>query len=446
MKFTELPLKNELIQAIQDLHFNELTPVQEEVIPRALAGSDLIVQSQTGSGKSHSFLIPIMQAIDPERAEVQAVITAPSRELASQLFEVARQLTTHFESNIQIVNYIGGTDKERQLDRLRSGHQPHIVIGTPGRILDLMSEHALWVQTGKIMVVDEADMTLDLGFLPIVDEIASRMPDSLQMMAFSATIPQQLSIFLNKYMDHPETVVIENREIISPYITNYLLNTKGMDRKQLVYELLMMGHPFLALVFVNTKDYANELSTYLKEKGLKIATIHGDIPSRDRNRLMRQIRNLDYQFVVATDLAARGIDIPGTSLVINTEVPQELEFFIHRVGRTGRNQVPGDAITFVTPDDDLMISKLEYKGIQFEEVRLINGELKSTDQRSRRMERKGQQNQESDPEITRMINQSKKKKVKPGYKRKLERNIKDHRKKQARSKARQKRRSQRKKG
>ncbi|MGX7106795.1 DEAD/DEAH box helicase [Hutsoniella sourekii] len=446
MKFTELPLKKELIQAIQDLHFNELTPVQEEVIPKALAGSDLIVQSQTGSGKSHSFLIPIMQAIDPNRVEVQAVITAPSRELASQLFEVARQLTTHFESNIQIVNYIGGTDKERQLDRLRSGHQPHIVIGTPGRILDLMSEHALWVQTGKILVVDEADMTLDLGFLPIVDEIASRMPDSLQMMAFSATIPQQLSIFLNKYMDHPETVVIENREIISPYITNYLLNTKGMDRKQLIYELLMMGHPFLALVFVNTKDYANELSTYLKEKGLKIATIHGDIPSRDRNRLMRQIRNLDYQFVVATDLAARGIDIPGTSLVINTEVPQELEFFIHRVGRTGRNQVPGDAITFVTPDDDLMISKLEDKGIQFEEVRLINGELKPTDQRSRRMERKGQQKQESDPEITRMINQSKKKKVKPGYKRKLERNIKDHRKKQARSKARQKRRSQRKNG
>ena len=238
-------------EALGELGFSRLTPVQEAVIPYALKGRNLIVQSQTGSGKSHSFLIPIFQQLDPSLDQVQVVITAPSRELATQLYQVAKQLASTSPEPLRIVHYMGGTDKQRQVDKLQAG-QPQVVIGTPGRIYDLMASHALHVQTAKIMVVDEADMTMDLGFLQVVEDIASRMPEDLQLMVFSATIPQQLEVFLNKYVTNPEFIQIEPQEVLASKIDNYLINTKGRDRSALVYDLLTMGHPFLALVFCTT--------------------------------------------------------------------------------------------------------------------------------------------------------------------------------------------------
>lgn len=435
MNKTQMNIKEFIKTSLDQLNFNDLTEVQAEVIPLALKGENLIVQSQTGSGKTHSFLIPIFEKVDPQINEVQAVITAPSRELAEQLFQVAIQIGQNSPEKIRIVKYFGGTDKQKQLEKLSVDNQPHIVIGTPGRIFDLMNEHALFVQTTKIFVVDEADMTFDLGFLTIVDEIASRMPEDLQMMVFSATIPQQVEVFLRKYMVGPKRIEIKNKEVISSTVKNYIINTKGKDPKELTYKLLTMGHPFLALVFANTKQYADEVTNFLREKGLKVAKIHGDIESRERNRVMKQIRNLEFQYVVATDLAARGIDIPGTSLIINLEVPTDLEYFIHRVGRTGRNGQSGEAFTFVTPDDDQMISKLEDKGISFIPVELSNNEIKETHSRDRRKLRKniGQTN-ENDTEIVRMIHQTKKKKVKPGYKRKLKQDIQSYKKKLNRKK------------
>ena len=183
--FKELPLKQFIQDALLDIHFETLTPVQEEVIPQALDGQSLIVQSQTGSGKTHSFLVPILNQIDADANEVQAVVTAPSRELAEQLYNVAIQLAEFSEKPIKVVRYIGGTDKQRQLEKLQNNEQPQLVIGTPGRIFDLMSENALWVQSTKTFVVDEADMTMDLGFLSIIDEIASRMPEELQNHGFT---------------------------------------------------------------------------------------------------------------------------------------------------------------------------------------------------------------------------------------------------------------------
>ena len=234
-------------EALGELGFSRLTPVQEAVIPYALKGRNLIVQSQTGSGKSHSFLIPIFQQLDPSLDQVQVVITAPSRELATQLYQAAKQLASTSPEPLRVVHYMGGTDKQRQVDKLQAG-QPQVVIGTPGRIYDLMASHALHVQTAKIMVVDEADMTMDLGFLQVVDDIASRMPEDLQLMVFSATIPQQLEVFLNKYVINPEFIQIEPQEVLASKIDNYLINTKGRDRSALVYDLLTMGHPFLVLL------------------------------------------------------------------------------------------------------------------------------------------------------------------------------------------------------
>ncbi|PMB84313.1 DEAD/DEAH box helicase [Dolosicoccus paucivorans] len=438
MLFNELTIKPFIQQALKDIHFKELTPVQEQVIPQALAGKQLIVQSQTGSGKSHSFLVPIFEKIDPSLQEVQAVITAPSRELATQLYDVARQIAAFSPEPISMELYIGGTNKYRQLERLNQGSQPQIVIGTPGRIFDLMSEHALWVQTARILVIDEADMTMDLGFLNVMDEIASRMPENVQIMVFSATIPQELEVFFNRYMVGPEFIEISPKQMIVQQITNYLINTKGRSRKELVYQLLTMGHPFLALVFCNTREYAEEVANYLKEQGLKVAVVHGGLSSRERNRVMRQIRNLDYQYVVASDLAARGIDIPGTSMVINTELPQDLEYFIHRVGRTGRQDIAGTAYTFVTPDDDRAIVALERRGVPFTSVELVNGEIKEVPSRHRRQQREDTFKEQEDPVIRAMINKNRKRKVKPGYKRKLNQQIKQYRRQQARQRYRNK--------
>lgn len=426
MKFTEINIPSYLQEALSSIHFKELTAVQEKVIPEALKGESLIVQSQTGSGKTHAFMLPIFSLLDPAIDEVQAVITAPSRELAAQLYDVAQELAAFAPEPIRIVNYIGGTDKERQLSQLEN-QQPHLVIGTPGRIFDLMSENALWVQTARVLIVDEADMTMDLGFLPTVDEIASRMPQDLQIMVFSATIPQQLSVFLNKYMTAPRHIKIEAQQVLVDQVENYLINTKGRDRNELVYQLLTIGHPFLAIVFCNTREYADELSRFLKSQGLKVATLHGGIESRERKRVMRQIKNLDYQYVVASDLAARGIDIPGISHVINTELPRDLEFFVHRVGRTARNQLAGTAYTLVTPDDDRTIQQLEKKGIEFREIVLRNGEIVEVELRHRRTKRQDTRQDQDDPKIRAMIHRSKKSKVKPGYKRKLDQKIKEQR-------------------
>ncbi len=435
--FKELPLKQFIQDALLDIHFETLTPVQEEVIPQALDGHSLIVQSQTGSGKTHSFLVPILNQIDADANEVQAVVTAPSRELAEQLYNVAIQIAEFSEKPIKVVRYIGGTDKQRQLEKLQNNEQPQLVIGTPGRIFDLMSENALWVQSTKTFVVDEADMTMDLGFLSIIDEIASRMPEELQIMVFSATIPQTLEVFLNKYMTAPKVIEIDNQGVIADMIENYLIYTRGRDRAEIAYSLLTMGEPYLALIFCNTKQYADEVSHFLKNKGLKVATIHGGLTPRERKRVMRQIRDLEFQYVVATDLAARGIDIPGTSMVINMEIPTELEFFIHRVGRTGRNNIKGVAYTLIEPDNERDIHTLEKKGIEFEHVDIVKGEIREVKARNARAKREDKKKNE-DTVIKGMIQRNKKRKVKPGYKKKLDRQIQSHKRTQTRQNKRKK--------
>ena len=232
-------------------------------------------------------------------------------------------------------------------------------------------------------------------------------------------------------MASPKEIKIEPKTVLADKIDNFLINTHGRDRKELVYQLLTMGHPYLALVFCNTRQYADEVSDYLKQQGMKVAKIHGGVQPRERKRLMRQIRDLDYQYVVASDLAARGIDIPGISMVINTEVPKELEFFVHRVGRTGRNQLAGTAYTFVTPDDDRSIAELEKKGIEFTSVEITKGEIKEVKSRHARLEREDSKKDSDDPVVKGMINRNNKRKVKPGYKRKLNEQIKQHRRSEA---------------
>ena len=441
MKFTEFNFKDYIQEALKDLNFVEATEVQEKLIPVVLSGRDLVGESKTGSGKTHTFLLPIFQELDEEADSVQAVITAPSRELATQIYQAARQLASFSEQEIRVANYVGGTDKARQIGKLESS-QPHIVIGTPGRIYDLVESGDLAIHKAHTFVVDEADMTLDMGFLETVDRIAARLPKDLQFLVFSATIPQKLQPFLKKYLSNPVMEQIKTKTVIADTIDNWLLSTKGRDKNAQIYEISQLLQPYLAMIFVNTKTRADELQAYLTAQGLKVAKIHGDIPPRERKRIMNQVKNLDFEYIVATDLAARGIDIEGVSHVINDAIPQDLSFFVHRVGRTGRNGLPGTAITLYQPSDDSDIRELEKLGIKFTPKMIKNGEFQDTYDRDRRANRE-KTKEKLDTEMIGLV-KKKKKKIKPGYKKKIQWAVNEKRRKTKRAENRARGRAERK--
>ena len=441
MKFTEFKFKDYIQEALRDLNFVEATPVQEKLIPVVLSGRDLVGESKTGYGKTHTFLLPIFQMLDEEADSVEAVITAPSRELAAQIYQAARQLASFSEREIRVANYVGGTDKARQIGKLESS-QPHIVIGTPGRIYDLVESGDLAIHKAKTFVVDEADMTLDMGFLATVDKIAGRLPKDLQFLVFSATIPQKLQPFLKKYLSNPVIEQIKTKTVIADTIENWLLSTKGRDKNAQIYQISQLLQPYLAMIFVNTKTRADELHSYLTAQGLKVAKIHGDIAPRERKRIMNQVKNLDFEYIVATDLAARGIDIEGVSHVINDAIPQDLSFFVHRVGRTGRNGLRGTAITLYQPSDDSDIRELEKMGIKFIPKMIKDDEFQDTYDRDRRANRE-KSREKLDTEMLGLV-KKKKKKIKPGYKKKIQWAVNEKRRKTKRAENRARGRAERK--
>ncbi|MGT2715590.1 DEAD/DEAH box helicase [Streptococcus respiraculi] len=441
MKFTEFSLKSYIQEALKEIGFVNATEVQKRLIPIVLSGRDLVGESKTGSGKTHTFLVPIFQQLQEDLEQVQAVITAPSRELATQIYQAARQIAQCSEIEIRVVNYVGGTDKQRQIDKLQTS-QPHIVIGTPGRIYDLVKSGDLVIHKATTFVVDEADMTLDMGFLETVDRIASSLPKNLQFMVFSATIPQKLQPFLKKYLSNPVIEQIKTQTVISDTIDNWLISTKGRDKNALILEITRLMQPYLAMIFVNTKTRADELHGYLSANGLRVAKIHGDIPPRERKRIMNQVKNLEFEYIVATDLAARGIDIEGVSHVINDAIPQDLSFFVHRVGRTGRNGLAGTAITLYQPSDDADIRELEKLNIRFVPKMIKDGEFQDTYDRDRRVNRE-KSREKLDLEMIGLV-KKKKKKIKPGYKKKIQWAVDEKRRKTKRIENRAKGRAERK--
>ncbi|MGT2908115.1 DEAD/DEAH box helicase [Streptococcus dentiloxodontae] len=441
MSFKEFNFKAYIQAALDELNFKKATPVQQKLIPVIRSGRDLVGESKTGSGKTHTFLLPIFERLAEDSAEVQAVITAPSRELATQIYQAAKQIADHSEADIRVVNYVGGTDKLRQIEKLKNT-QPQIVIGTPGRIYDLVKSGHLDIHKAHTFVVDEADMTLDMGFLDTVDKIAASLPKDVQILVFSATIPQKLQPFLKKYLTNPAMEKIKTETVIADTIDNWLISTKGRDKNAQILEIAHSLQPYLAMIFVNTKERANELHTFLTANGLKAAKIHGGITPRERKRIMNQVKKLDFEYIVATDLAARGLDIEGVSHVINDAIPQDLSFFVHRVGRTGRNGLSGTAITLYQPSEDSDIRELEKMGIAFVPKVLKNGEFQDTYDRDRRANRE-KSYQKLDTEMIGLV-KKKKKKIKPGYKKKIQWKVDEKRRKERRAEARAKGRSKRK--
>ena len=438
-KFSQYNFNDAINKSLKEIHFDEPTKVQEAVISLVNKKKDIIVQSETGSGKTHAFLLPSMNALTKDQ-EVQLLIATPSRELAYQIYEDTQNILKNYPEEYNAFIFVGGADRDRQKRKLEA-HQPQIAIGTPGRLWDLIRENDLHVENVQRYVIDEADMTLDMGFLNEVDKITNKLPENREMMVFSATIPQKLEPFLDKYMHGPKRIEIKNSSIIPKNVDNWLMFTHGRDKKEIIYRLMTIGEPYMVLVFANTKKTVDEIYHYLRNKGLKTARIHGGLTPRERKRTMKQIENMEYQFVVATDLAARGIDINGVSHVINAEIPDDLDFFIHRVGRTGRNGMSGIAITLYEPGEDHRVDEIEHMGIKFEPKDVKNGEIVDVKERDRRQSRKATQ-EKLDTKLVGFVKKQKTKK-KPGYKKKIKQAISDERRQQRKIEIRQERRKQR---
>jgi len=424
-RYTDYQFSPFLRDAIDELGFSSPTPIQKEMIPLILKGTSAIGQAHTGTGKSHSFLIPIVQRIDTEQDNLQAVITAPTRELAIQLFDELKKLTENSEIRASLL--IGGTDKKRSADKLKSN--PHLVVGTPGRIRDMAESGALSVHTARILVIDEADLAFDMGFIEDIDQFASKMPGELEMYVFSATIPEKLKPFLAKYMDSPVHIQLGAKKPLTENMHYSLVPVRGLDRRKKLVHVIEAVNPYLAIIFTNTKQNADELAGYLASQGIKTGKLHGDLNARERTRMMKQIRDLEYQFIVATDLAARGIDIPGVSHVINYELPEDLEFYIHRVGRTARAGLEGTAITLYDPSEDDAIVKIEKMGVPFVHEDVKNGEWVQLKERHSRKNRSKEQD-DIDKKAAAMI--KKPAKVKPGYKKKRAQEVERFKKRERR--------------
>lgn len=328
--------------------FEEPTPIQTSAIPLILAGNDVTGQAKTGTGKTAAFGIPALERLDPRDRQTQVIVLSPTRELAIQTAEEIARLAIHL-SHTTILPIYGGQPIERQLRALKTGVQ--IVVGTPGRVLDHLRRRTLSLSRVKLVVLDEADQMLDMGFLPDIETILGTTPKERQTVLFSATLPKPILAISKRFQRNPEFVEIPHQELTVPEVEQRYLEVHSRDKFDVLCRLLDQMDPKLVLVFCNTKRRVDQLTKRLKTLGYRVGEIHGDLKQSQRDRVMAQFRKGEIDVLVATDVAARGIDVEDIDLVVNIDVPQVAEYYVHRIGRTARAGRSGRAITFVGPED-----------------------------------------------------------------------------------------------
>ena len=347
MKFNELHLSTELLAEIEKAGFVEASPIQEQTIPLAMAGKDVIGQAQTGTGKTAAFGFPTLEKIDTDNPAVQALVIAPTRELAVQsqeeLFRFGRS------KGVKVRSVYGGSSIEKQIKALKSG--AHIVVGTPGRLLDLIKRKALKLDQIETLILDEADEMLNMGFLEDIESIISRVPEERQTLLFSATMPDAIKRIGVKFMKEPEHVKIAAKELTTELVDQYYIRVKENEKFDTMTRLMDVEQPELSIVFGRTKRRVDELTRGLKIRGFRAEGIHGDLDQGKRLRVLRDFKNGNLDVLVATDVAARGLDISGVTHVYNYDIPQDPESYVHRIGRTGRAGKSGQSITFVAPNE-----------------------------------------------------------------------------------------------
>jgi len=348
VKFSELGLKDELLKAIKRSGFEEATPIQEQTIPLALAGKDVIGQAQTGTGKTAAFALPILQNLDKHNKVIQALIIEPTRELAIQTQEELFRLGRDENARVQVV--YGGADIGRQIRSLKN-HVPAILVGTPGRLLDHLKRKTINLENVNTIVLDEADEMLDMGFIQDIESILSYVKNRKQTLLFSATMPKPILNISEKFMNNPEIVRIKTKELTADLIDQYFVRAKDAEKFDIMCRLIDVESPDLAVVFVRTKRRVDEVTRGLQARGYNAAGIHGDLSQARRITVLKRFRAGKLDILVATDVAARGLDISGVTHVYNYDIPQDPDSYVHRIGRTGRAGQNGCSITFVTPNE-----------------------------------------------------------------------------------------------
>ncbi|SEF68230.1 ATP-dependent RNA helicase DeaD [Caloramator fervidus] len=345
LSFKELNLSKEILKAIEDLGFEEATPIQSKAIPTALQGKDIIGQAQTGTGKTVAFGIPAIQIIDTNVNKIQSIILCPTRELAIQVSEELKKLSKYIKQ-LNILPIYGGQSIERQIKALKNG--AHIIIGTPGRIIDHINRGTLKLDDVRMFILDEADEMLNMGFIEDIEYILQKTPKDKQTLLFSATMPGPILDLAKKYLKNPEYIKVVHKELTVPTIEQYYFEVKEKDKIEVLSRLLDIYNPNLALVFCNTKKRVDEVVTSLQARGYNAGALHGDMKQPQRDKVMLKFRTGQIDILVATDVAARGIDVENVDVVFNFDVPQDEEYYVHRIGRTGRAGRYGRAFTFVS--------------------------------------------------------------------------------------------------
>ncbi len=344
VRFDELQLDERIVRAVTDMGFEAASPIQAQAIPVQLEGKDIIGQAQTGTGKTAAFGIPLLQKIDPDSKKLQAIALCPTRELAIQVAEEIRRLAKYMHG-IKVLPIYGGQDIVRQIRGLKDGTQ--IVIGTPGRVMDHMRRKTIRCDHVHTVIMDEADEMLNMGFLEDMETILSQLPEERQTVMFSATMPPAIQEIARKFQNDPVNVKVVKKELTVPKVTQYYYEVKPKTKVEVMCRLLDMYAPKLSVAFCNTKKQVDELVQELQGRGYFAEGLHGDLKQEQRDRVMNSFRNGATEILVATDVAARGIDVDDVEAVFNYDIPQDDEYYVHRIGRTGRAGRDGIAFSFV---------------------------------------------------------------------------------------------------
>jgi len=353
--FQELPISSEIERALKDMGFEEATPIQAQTIPFAMEGRDLIGQAQTGTGKTAAFGVPLLEKVDTRNPNIQAIVLAPTRELAMQVAEELNRIGVH--KGVHVLPVYGGQDMARQIRAIRN--RPHVVVGTPGRMLDHIRRKTIRLDKVSFAVLDEADEMLNMGFIDDVRSILAELPSIRQTMLFSATMPNAIRQLADSFLTEPITVSITPKEVTVPQIEQHYIELPERQKFDVLCRLLDTEAPELSIIFGRTKRRVDELSDALIKRGYSADGLHGDLSQKQRDMVMAKFREGAVELLVATDVAARGLDVSGVTHVFNFDVPQDPESYVHRIGRTGRAGREGMSITFVTPREVQQIHIIE---------------------------------------------------------------------------------------
>lgn len=368
MRFSDLILSKEVLQAIDDMGFESPSEVQEATIPLILEGRDVLAQAQTGTGKTASFGIPMIEGIEDKSLDLQGLVLVPTRELARQVSDELKKLAK-YKKFINIVPIYGGADMSKQLRDLKKGAD--IVVGTPGRVMDHMKRKTIVLDGLKFLTLDEADEMFDMGFRDDMKTIIEKTNPHRKTLFFSATFDNDIKEFSRLYQVDPEKVIIEKKELTAEKIEQFYLELNRNMKTEILNRLILIHKPKKSIIFCNTKRMVESLEVEIAQMGYKVDSLHGDMRQSSRDNVMKKFRNGTIDVLIATDVAARGLDVSDIDLVFNYDLPQQAEYYVHRIGRTARAGKKGASFTFVTSKDYPKFREIEkYANIKMEKIKL----------------------------------------------------------------------------